>query len=799
MALPRRIERHLDHGAGARVDRGVPEQAVALEQYQGRALVRRRERGADRGAFGVGRLVERDLDLVGACFLAAVVVPAPAGLEGQAHGQAGLGVGDLEAVDTPFHGRIDARARAGGHGQRAFLYRLRVGHEVAAPALVVDPGPGVVAALAHQLDRQRLRAEQVARRIGAHHLEAGAVVGRRTVGEVEQRAHADQRVCRPDRALQVARHGAAAGLEHAALHDDLHRAGDGRAGQHVERLLQAAVVVQRGIDRVLRVLRQFEQRVAEVEVGQGGDRVLVARDGELGSESVAGGRRAEQVGGLDRQREILAGREALLFAPEVQLEAFGEEFLDAEAECVVGGALLRVGGEVHRPASGWCVERDLAREFVGAELARLQLLLQHHATIRLAQGGEQWLRRQRTAVSVAQQRGHADGLAGTVEVTAGPGEDFGVALRAAGDAELGQVQRGLVEGEEGQVAAPGGDQQLGAVQPRGELRQPLAVGFGLADLGAVGAAQRQRHRGQRFAGLERGRMHQQAVAVGAHVQADVGHEEHRRVVGVGEGARALHHREIQTRCLEFVDVAHRQVGQGARVGVGRDRESVGVDGFRQLRERLDGPGPAAALRLPAGDEPRYSAVAHAQELDVDLGRVDGHDRQPAAFVRRQHHSLAREAEQWLQRAGVDLVPGFRAQGRAVGRRQRRADRHHVGLVGLEVGEAQPHAVGVERPGAIGRGAILESDREQLVELLRSRETAGKGEQRGRAAVLRLRGRSEQTKVPRCVVRGGGALQRRHRHRLGGRSRAGRQQDGEQQRQHGIRSVHGGLPVGLRAV
>ena len=511
-------------------------------------------------------------------------------------------------------------------------------------------------------------------------------------------------------------------------------------------------------------------------------RMLVVRHRELRGEAVARGRRAVQVCGFHGERQRVAGREALLVRIQLELQALGQEFLDAEDEAVRAVALARVGGEVDRPFAGGRIDRDLARELVVAELARAHLLLHHHPAVGLAQRGEQRLRRgQRLAVVVAQQRGHVDRLARAEQVAARPREDFRRALRAAGDREFGKVERRLVERQHGNVAAPRRDQHVLGLRVVRERREPFAVARRGNDGVALRVAHRDLDAALRLARLERGRVHDELVLVRAHVQADVAHEEHRRVELGVELARAAHHREVQARRLQLGDVAHRQVGQRALVRRGVDREAVLVDGVGERGELVQRPVAAAAVARVAGEELRQVLVAHAQELDVDVRHVHGDDRQAARLVRRQHAALAREAEQRLERAGVDDLLHVGADRLAAGRGERRLDRHRVLLVRLEVREAQALVVVVQHPGTVDLLAVRAGDRRELVELLRAGERLGERHDRRGAAVVRFGRRARDREAGRR--RGG-----RGRRRGGGRSvvaasaATGKQDERDQRRQ-----------------
>ena len=402
VALP--VFRHRDRvrRPGRGVDGARVEQVVGFDQQQAGSGLRRRDGHLQRVAGAIGRLVERQLHLVRARFLAAVVViPAPAGVEGQARHQSRGGVGHLEPVVAPFHRDVDAGGRARADVHLALLGFLEARVVVEMPAALLVERPVVVAPLAYQRDAQSLRGQQLAGGIAADQLEAGAAIGAGALGELEQRPHPHQLGRRPDGALERARDGAPAGFVHAAGNDRGHRRLRLRRVAEVDVLRQLALRIERGVDHVARFLRQLDGRVAEPVILARGDRMRVGGDRQARGEAVAGGRRAVQVGTGHPQRQRLSGLQHGGGRIEIELQPLGQELLDAEGGALRDDIGLRVGAELHLPAARRGVGGDLARPFDVAERARIEPALGVDAPVRLLEGQEQRLRRQRLAVMVA--------------------------------------------------------------------------------------------------------------------------------------------------------------------------------------------------------------------------------------------------------------------------------------------------------------------------------------------------------------------------------------------------------------
>ena len=740
--------RNGERAARLGIDRLHVQHAVALDHQQTLARMRRRDRHLQRVAGLVAGPVQRQLDLVGARIQSAVlVVPAPAGAERVARGQASGRIEHVQPVFAPFHREVDLRCTR-AHVQRARVLVLETAGEVVIPATVLVVVPVVVAQLAHQRGLQPLARLRLATRIDAHHFEAGVGIRIGAVLVVEQRADTDQRIRRPQHALQRAVHRAAAGLVDAAGHDG----GDGTArlglGGQRDVFLQHAVLGQCGVDDVLRVLRQLHRRVAEEVSGQLVQRMLLDRDGEFGGEAVAAGGCAVQVGrgGLELQR--LARFQHGLRRVQVQLHALGQELLDAQRHALHRLLAGRVGAELHLPAPGRRFRRDRLLEAEIALRTGLQARLAEHLAVRLLQAQEHRLaaallrRRYRPAVVVAQQRGDAHRFARAVQVAPGPCEHVEPRLLATGHGELGQVERRLVERQHGHILAARGDQHMTGIQ--GVVQQRVAIAVGLA--GQDGFAPCIQHFQFHAAGgravLQRRGVDEQLVLVGARVQANVADGEEGGLELAGELAGALHHREVQTRILQFADVLDRQIGQYALVGLAAQHEAVEVDGFGQLAQRravavlaVQVPAAPAAAALVLGEELRQLLLADAQEFHVHFRHIDRHHGQAPAFARRQHAALRGEAHGRIEFAGVHLAGVVLAQARAVGGGQAGLQGDFVVLCRLHRGEAQHQTLVVQHPAALHHGTVGVLHHQQRIEVLRADQGTAEFQCDGEVAVM----------------------------------------------------------------
>ena len=706
--------------------------------------MRRLDRQFDGVAGRIRGLVERELDLVrAAAAVLAFVVPIPAGVERDARGQLGGRIEDFEAIAAPVDAGVVTRALAGLQVEIAFLDGFPLRQVVGLPASPGHPAPVVVAQFAQQLQLEAGCGEQVALRIRTHDFEAGVVARIGAIGHFEQRACADDFVRRPDGALERTRDRAATAFEQRTDNDDLERAGRCLGFVEGDLGLEQAVVVEHLVKRLARFLRQFRERIAEVEVLQRLDRMHVRLHRHACGETIAGGGCAIQPVAFDLEGERFACRECRRRVQH-QLHSFGQEFLDAHG---VAGRVLqgRVGAEVDAPLAGRHVAVESALVTHVVQFARLEFGACEFAAVGLAQRHEHRLLRAHAAVEVAQDGVDADGFAGAIQVATRPREDIERHLRTAGDGEFGEIERGRVEAQQGVVVAPVRDQRIGGVELVIDHRQAIVVGGGAGQGFALAVAHFDGDVRLGFTRFQRGGVHQHAVSVGAHVQADVADEEHRGVVFAAVVAGLFQHRVVEAGLLHLGDVADRQVADAAFVALHVEREAVRVNRIAVLREFVHRPVPARAVLLEFVEEGAHLLVADLEELDVGFADIDRHHRQAARFMQRQDVALAGEADHRFLFAGIDLVGLILAEGAAVDRHQAALHGHDVSAVGLQVGEAQFLAF-LEEPAAFGLGAILQGDRDQFVKaLLRDQRLRERQHDRG-AAVVGLTGRRVQREV-----------------------------------------------------
>ncbi|MDT4804653.1 hypothetical protein FQZ97_374350 [compost metagenome] len=677
-------------------DRLPPQRTFrGLHQQVAATGARRGDRDPGGIACGVGRLVQRQLDLVRAYGAAAcVVLPAVAGPETQAAGDAGLRVFHFHPVGSPLDGEADLGGAASGHLHLFFGEVQVLLVEVVGPAVAVGEVPVVVTALAHQTHLEVVGGQLVAGGVGHQQLELGQAVG---VGffAVEQRAQARQALGRPDRLHQAAGDGAAAGFLQAGLEDQLQRRlGITPAGLDVQ--LGLAVGVQLGLVQ-FDVLLQFALgHRTELVAGQRLHRLAQRAHVELAGKAVAGSRCTVEVASLDVEAGVLAGGEGPVATLEFQRQALGEEVLHQEL-IELRLAVAQVEEQLPAPGGGFAGQLQLVLVepappcFPDETAADLLVRAAHFHGHRLAL--------HRAAIDVAQQGVEQHGLPRAIEVARAKDEELQGMAGGAGDVELGQVQGRGGKPQQAGLLALAGDQHFGLGR-QDELGVALAVGLALGqhppfavqqlkgDIGLGGAA---------FQGLGED---VQAVAVTVRRKADVTQGEEGCRVRIVVAAGLLHHRQVDARLLHGFEAGNGQQQGFAGVARGLEVEAAGVDQVGHFQQLAGLPEVQGAALAPAGEEIRQRLGLDPEEVDIDLVDVQRDHRQAFGQPGGQQRAAAGEADRGLQVAGFQAGDVLLGQPSVTHRAQAGVDGQHQLALGLQVAQAQFHQVVGEFPSAV---------------------------------------------------------------------------------------------------
>ena len=673
MAIPARVERQIDGGAGgAHLDASGPQHAVALDQHQRLAVVRRREVRLHRVAGAEGRTFQTDLHAVGPVAERLVALRAPAGVEAVTHRQPVLRVVDFQPVTAPGdrEGELALRLQRNGAAVDQFVGVAEAG----VPAALVIETPVVLPFFLEQphvglVERGRRAVGQE-----AADLEFGQRRFARHVG-VEQRTHADQRGRRPPGALQRAHHRPAAGFEQAQAGAQAQRRARGtRVVRH--RQLCRTAVVERGFFQLAPALERVVGEVAEDETGLLRQRKAQALGGECAEQAVAGGRRAEQVVALHGDVERRAIGQHTLRTGQRQLHALGQELLDLETHDRVRPFCSGIGAQFQRPGAGLGVGgyRQRVPEVTGLFARRLPHALTDGAPVGALEQHAERLRSHRFAIGVARQHRHVEAFARPVQVAPAPHEQLVVRRQQARGVEFGQVERSFAQRYDRQLAAAPRDHQPGIGRYGVEGGTAVAFGLDRGDALAVAVQHFELDAVERRARAQRRGEGIDAAAVAVQVQTDVADVEIGGLIIAGKAARHVHHRDIHARLAQFLDVLDRQEAHVPAVALVVGLEAAQIDAGRQVLQLVDVPAGGAAAQVDGAavvvlafvfpfalalrrilvgaaadaihlvEEGRQLGRLDAQELHVDFGRVDGDDRQAAVLPGRQHGAAAGEEE-----------------------------------------------------------------------------------------------------------------------------------------------------------
>ncbi|MCY1500747.1 hypothetical protein D9M68_347970 [compost metagenome] len=715
---------------GRDLDGLPPERALGGLHQQVAAAGAGRGDGDFRGiACGVGWLVQRQLDLVRAYRAAfGVVLPAVAGPEAQAAGDAGRRVLHFDSIGAPLHREADLGGAAGGHLHLLFREVQILLVVVVGPAVALGEVPVVVAALAHQAHLEVVGGQLVAGGVGHQQLELGQAVG---VGflAVEQGAQARQAFGRPDRLHQAAGDGTAAGFLQAGLEDQLQRRpGIAPAGLDVQPGL--AIGVQLGLVQFDVLLQLLLGHRAELVAGQRLHRFAQRAHVELAGQAVAGGRRAVEVTAADLEARVVAWGIGLIAALELQGHAFGQEIFHEEfvklrlAVAQVEEQLPAAGGRLGGERQLVLVETALPG-FPDEAAADLFVWAAHFHGHRLAG--------HRAAVGVAQQGVEQHGLAGTVEVTRAEDEELQGMAGRTGDVELGQIQGRRGQAQQAGLPALASEQHLGLGRQR-QFGVALAVGLAFGQHAAFAIQQFQGDIGLRGAAFQGLGEDVQAIAVAVGGKTDVAQGEEGRRVGIGVAAGLFHHGEVDARLFHRFEVGDGQQQGLAGIARGLEVEAAGVDQVGHFQQLAGLPQVQGAALAPAGEETRQRLGLDPEEVDIDLVDVQRDHRQAFGQPGGQQRAAAGEADRGLQVAGFQAGDVLLGQPSVTHRAQAGVDGQHQLALGLQVAQAQLHQVVGELPGAVHLAVAAVHQVQPLGERLIRVQGDGEGHRQGAGAV-----------------------------------------------------------------
>ena len=691
------------HGGAGALDLHHPHvgHAVADDGQRGGAGEARVELHRHGVAGTVARLVERHRQQVRSL---GGGIAAPADIEGEAGlGRVAAVRLDVEPVVAEANRRGDARGRLSGGVELAVGDALGLLHRlIFEAAILAEP-------LIARLDARQRPADALARGAAAvRHRRDHVEIGDGAVTEAvlgKQRLDADDGAGRAHRQRDAAGHRAAAVLRHAQRDLGLQRPahiGLRQLGHHGG--ATAGVGYRVGFDVGTHGVEALVLQADGVALKARQHTARRRLQHDLAGDAEVGARRAVEILHRDADLGRLAGLQRGLLGLQRHLQPLGQVVLDQESGLAdrsalgVGigrdppGAVRHAGQQRHRQraaAKALVLHRDAAIFHAVRPL--------HHQGQRHALGGG--------ALGVAQHGGDEHRLAGAVDAALGIDEGIqGPRRIAALDAAVGEVERALIEVEEGVVALGVGRGDEARRQPAlsfgkagGEAGEAALVGGDCGEHLVVLGDQLDLDAGHRLGTGQGSHQHLDATRAAEGRQAEVGHHEPLRrqrlviivvvlggLAGVGPGR---HHIDAGFQLADRLQ--HREGGGDVLVELGGEVERAGPHLGAALV--LDG---AQLIGFELGEEiaavQRRDQIAVADAADGDLRprRIDRHQRDAGLAGARQDVALAGEAHLGGAVAHIDLVVGGLEQALADGGGQALAQHDVVALAMLDAVQAQ---------------------------------------------------------------------------------------------------------------
>ena len=342
-----------------------------------------------------------------------------------------------------------------------------------------------------------------------------------------------------------------------------------------------AFFVQRQLDFIQTTGEVFFRNIAELEARQRSDGVAQRAQEQLALQLVAAGRRAVEISAADAKGDVGIRRDWLGLRRQVQGHAFRHKVFDVEvplARLVIAGA----GANVPHAGSRAAVKRI-------SELVQTIHRFAHHRTdhlaVRLNNLQLHRLLRQRLAVAIAQQRIEDHRFARPIEIARAKHKELFAKAGRPCDREFRQIQRRQLEIEQRRLPLFTRQQQRGffiglqsnvALAVAFRLRQGLPFGVEQLDVDT-------RLGGAVFQALGKD---VQPIVVAMRRDADIAEGKQRRRVAVAIMARRVHHRHVDARLLERLDIVQRQQQLFAGIACRVEIEAAGIDQIRHLQQLI---------------------------------------------------------------------------------------------------------------------------------------------------------------------------------------------------------------------
>ncbi|MNC07863.1 hypothetical protein D3C75_554220 [compost metagenome] len=231
----------------------------------------------------------------------------------------------------------------------------------------------------------------------------------------------------------------------------------------------------------------------------------------------------------------------------------------------------------------------------------------------------------------------------------------------------------------------------------------------------------------------------QPVMVAVRRQTNIAEGKQRGGIAVVVMPGLIHHRDINPRLLQRLDIPQRQEQFFASIARRVKIETSGIHQIRKLQQIVGFPVGKGTAVLPLADERRQRLGFNAVEIHIDVIDVERHHRQPFDHLARQQRAAAGKSDARFDVAGGDGFFVVDAKGIFVQPLQAALNGHHQVTVRLQMPQAQLFQVWCQLPCTIDLAAFFVYHMHPVRKILCRIERHGEGQhQRGGAVELNFR-------------------------------------------------------------
>ena len=342
-----------------------------------------------------------------------------------------------------------------------------------------------------------------------------------------------------------------------------------------------AFFIQRRLDFIQAAGEVFFGNITKLEARQRCNRIAQRTQEQFSLELIAAGRGAIQIGAGNVKVHIGIHGQRGILRRQIQRHTLRHKIFDVEiplARLIVAGAGADMPHTGRRPA----IKRP------GKLIQTIDRFADQradHLTVRLNHVELHRLLGQRFAVAVTEQRVEDDRLSRTIKIARTKHKELLAESRGAGNRELGQIQCGKFEIQQGGLPVFSRQQQRRFFIIGLQGHVPLGVAFRLGESLPFRIQQLHIDTRLRRTVFETLGKDIQPVTITVRRYADIAQRKQRRSVAIAVASRRIHHRYVNARLLQRLNIRQRQQQFLPRVARRIEIETPGIDQighFQQL-------------------------------------------------------------------------------------------------------------------------------------------------------------------------------------------------------------------------